>query len=58
MLGLGVAALGVPLVAYVHQTSGGFAWLFVIYAGLALVIAATALLLLPGESAPRPAAAE
>ena len=55
-LGLGVAALGVPLVAFVHQTSGGFAWLFVIYAGLALVIAATALLL-PGEPAPRRAAA-
>ena len=58
VLGLGVAALGVPLVAFVYQTSGGFAWLFVIYAGLALVIAATALLLLlPGEPAPRPVTA-
>ena len=38
-----------PLVAVVHDTTGGFAWLFVIYAALALVIAATALLLLPGE---------
>ena len=57
VLGLGVAALGVPLVAFVYQTSGGFAWLFVIYAGLALVIAATALLLLPGAPAPRPVTA-
>ena len=51
MIGLGVAALGVPLVAVVHDTTGGFAWLFVIYAGLALLIAATASLL-PGEPTP------
>ncbi len=40
-----------PLVAVVHDTAGGVAWLFVIYAGLALFIAATASLL-PGEPAP------
>ncbi len=49
-LGLGVGALGVPLVVLVHGASGGFAWLFVVYAALALAIAA-AVLFLPGERA-------
>jgi MFS family permease len=43
----GVSALGVPLVATLHGTSGGFAWLFLMMAGFALIIGVAALSL-PG----------
>jgi MFS family permease len=46
-VGLGVGALGVPMVALVYRLSGDFTWLFVIYAALAFAMAVTATLL-PG----------
>ena len=46
-VGLGVGALGVPMVALVYRLSGDFPWLFVIYAALAFAMAVTATLL-PG----------
>ena len=58
--GLGVSALGVPLVATVYDRSGDFIWLFAILGVLAAVVAATALFL-PRERAAQaalPAAAE
>ena len=45
VLSLGVAALGVPLVAFVHERTGDFVWLFVTLAALAAVIAAAGLCL-------------
>jgi MFS transporter, FSR family, fosmidomycin resistance protein len=48
VLALGVGALGVPLVAYVHELSGGFFWYFVLLAFLSLTIFAAALWL-PGD---------
>jgi hypothetical protein len=45
VLSLGVAALGVPMVALVHDRTGGFAWLFVVLAALAAVTVAAALFL-------------
>jgi len=38
VLSLGVASLAVPLVAYVHGTTGGFYWVFIIMAGMSSVI--------------------
>ena len=48
VIALGVSALGVPLVAYIHDRTGEFYWLFVVLAALACVIALVALLL-PSE---------
>ncbi|HEY1504215.1 MAG TPA: MFS transporter, partial [Stellaceae bacterium] len=45
LLSLGVSALGVPLVATVYDRTGDFVWLFGILGVLAMVVAATALLL-------------
>ncbi len=50
LLSLGVAALGVPLVAVIYDRSGDFVWLFAILGGLAAVIVAGALFL-PREQA-------
>ena len=47
MLGLSASALAVPLVAVLHGSCGGFFWLFLILAAVALVIGA-AVLWLPG----------
>ena len=52
VIGLGVSALGVPMVALIHDLTGGFTWLFVTLSGLALAIVAAGLFL-PSE---RPAA--
>jgi MFS transporter, FSR family, fosmidomycin resistance protein len=43
VLALGLGALGVPLVAHIHDVSGGFYWYFVLLAGVALIIALSAL---------------
>ena len=51
VLVLGVASLGVPMVAYIHDATGGFAWLFLIVAGFALTVAMAALLLPAGRHA-------
>jgi MFS family permease len=48
VLNLGVAALGVPLVAVIHDSTGDFYWYFVILALLAVAIV-VASLGLPGE---------
>jgi len=45
VLSLGLGSLGLPLVALVHEHTGDFVWLFWILSGLALLIAATGLLL-------------
>ena len=34
-ISLGVSALGIPLVAFIFETTGGFSWLFAVLAGLA-----------------------
>jgi MFS transporter, FSR family, fosmidomycin resistance protein len=47
VLSLGLGSLGLPLVALVYDSTGDFFWLFVILSGLALIIAATGLLLPP-----------
>lgn len=49
VLVLGVASLGVPLVAYIHDATGGFAWLFLIVSGFALIVALAALVLPAGR---------
>jgi hypothetical protein len=54
---LGVSALAVPLIAFSHARTGGFAALFLILAGAAGLVALAALLL-PGMArggAPEPA---
>ena len=43
VLALGIGALGVPLVAYIHETTGGFYWYFVFLAAVAFVIVAAGL---------------
>ena len=53
VLSLGVAALGVPLVAYIYNATGDFYWLFIVLAALAGTIVLSALAL-PREE-PRPA---
>ncbi|HEX7968967.1 MAG TPA: MFS transporter, partial [Stellaceae bacterium] len=62
VLSLGVSSLGLPLVAFIFDRTGGFAWLFVVLAALAAIIAAAGLFL-PREgegraAAPAPAPAE
>jgi MFS transporter, FSR family, fosmidomycin resistance protein len=48
VLALGVSSLGVPLVAWLYDNTGGFWWLFIVMGAIALMIAASALFL-PGE---------
>jgi MFS family permease len=45
VLSLGIAALGVPLVGYVYDSTGDFAWLYVILSGLVAIIVAAAMFL-------------
>jgi MFS family permease len=54
VLNLGVAALGVPLVAVIRETTGDFYWYFVVVAGLAAVIVVAALVLPSERRAPAP----
>ncbi|HSN93089.1 MAG TPA: MFS transporter, partial [Anaeromyxobacteraceae bacterium] len=58
VLALGVSALGVPLVAFIHRTTGAFTWYFVLLAAFAAVVAGGAMLLPQdrpaGAPAPRP----
>jgi MFS family permease len=56
VMSFAASAFSVPLVAFIHRTSGGFGPLFTILAGLALVGFAAALAF-PGEPRPAPAAA-
>ncbi|MEM7254694.1 MAG: MFS transporter [Pseudomonadota bacterium] len=49
LIALGVSALGVPLVAYIFDSTGGFYWLFVLLAGLAVITAVVGASL-PSES--------
>jgi FSR family fosmidomycin resistance protein-like MFS transporter len=57
VLSLGVASLGVPLVAFIYDRTGDFAWLFLVLAVLAALIVAAGLFL-PREGERLPAAAE
>lgn len=43
MLSIGVAALAVPLVAFIHKATGDFYWLFVVLAGFSATIVLAAL---------------
>jgi MFS family permease len=56
VMSFAASAFAVPLVAFIHRTSGGFGPLFTILAALALVGFAAALAF-PGETRPAPAAA-
>lgn len=56
VMSFSASALSVPLVAFIHRTTGGFGPLFTILAALALVAFAAALAF-PGEPRPAPAAA-
>ncbi len=49
LFGLGTGALAAPLVALPHGSSGGFVWLFAIFAALTLVIG-VAVFWLPGRA--------
>jgi MFS transporter, FSR family, fosmidomycin resistance protein len=52
VLSLGVATLGVPLVAVAYDRTGDFVWLFVVLGVLAAIVAATALFLPRERAAP------
>lgn len=52
VLSLGVAALGVPLVAVAYDRTGDFVWLFVVLGVLAAIVVATALFLPRERAAP------
>lgn len=56
VLSLGVSALSVPLIATVYDATGGFFWIFVVLAGLA-IIAAVAAAMLPADETRRHAMA-
>ena len=56
VVGLGVSALGIPMVGFIYDMTGEFTWLFVILSGLALVVF-TAGLMLPSERGTGPAPA-
>lgn len=61
VLSFGVSGLGVPLVSLIRAETGGFAWLFVLLAAVAAVVALASLRLPAGEkmaAAPGGAAAE
>ena len=49
LFGLGAAALAAPLVALMHGSSGGFVWLFLIFAAMSFVIGVAAFWL-PGRA--------
>ncbi|MDA0230861.1 MAG: MFS transporter [Proteobacteria bacterium] len=55
LFGLSASALAVPLVAFLHGSGGGFIWLFLILAAMALVIG-IAVFWLPGSARPSSAA--
>jgi FSR family fosmidomycin resistance protein-like MFS transporter len=55
VLALGVGALAVPMVAIIHELSGGFFWLFIVFASLSIAVTVAGLLL-PRERMPVPAA--
>lgn len=38
VLALGVSALAIPLIGYIHDTTGGFFWLFMVLAALAATV--------------------
>jgi MFS family permease len=60
VLALGVAALAIPLIAYVHEALGGFNALYALMGGLAAIVAVSAIFL-PDDRAstePMPAMAE
>jgi MFS family permease len=48
VLALGVAAVAIPLIAWIYEATGGFVWLFVMLAMVA-VMASVAAALLPGR---------
>lgn len=52
VLSLGVSAMGIPLVAVIHDATGGFTWLFVLLGALAGVVFLSALLLPDDRKAP------
>ncbi len=61
VLSLGVSSLGLPLVAFIFDRTGDFAWLFVVLAALAAIVVAAGLFLPregAGRVAPAPAPAE
>jgi MFS family permease len=45
VLSLGIGAMAVPMVALIHELSGGFYWLFVVLGALAIVVVSAGLLL-------------
>lgn len=53
---LGVASLGVPMVAYIHDSTGGFTMLFLVVSAFALMVALAALFL-PAAATAKVAAA-
>jgi MFS family permease len=53
VLSLGVAALGVPLVAYIYNATGDFYWLFIVLAVLSGAIVLASLALPPRRAAAR-----
>lgn len=55
VVALGVGFLAVPLVSYVYRSTGEFVWLFGLFAGISLSVAALAFLL-PAGIAPPPRA--
>ena len=53
VVSFGASALSVPLVAYVHRTTGDFKYLFFVLAAIAAVMFAAAVLM-PGQARPQP----
>jgi MFS family permease len=56
VLAIGAAGAAIPAVGWVHDATGGFAWLFVAMSALAAIVCLGALLLPEQGRAPRPAA--
>jgi FSR family fosmidomycin resistance protein-like MFS transporter len=56
VLALGVSAAAIPLIGFIHDTTGGFFWLFILLGVLATIVFAAALLL-PNDRARMPARA-
>lgn len=56
VLALGVSASAIPLIGFIHDTTGGFYWLFILLGALAVIVFAAALLL-PNDRATVPARA-
>src|SRR5258708_21685032 len=52
VLALGVASLAIPLIGYIHDTTGGFDSLFTLMGGLAAVVAISAVVLPNHRAAP------